>query len=101
MLDYGQQQRGKPATFYKNNFQLQDDDYGGEDDMDDDYGGYYAEDSDGAGAQDDSGDQYYPPSAMFQGQKTNVAQAQMMAAGMKAAGYGGGVSSASGVPFYG
>jgi S-formylglutathione hydrolase FrmB len=42
--------------------------------MDDDYGGYYAEDSEMIGAQDDSNDQYYPPSAMFQGagQKTNI-----------------------------
>lgn len=44
---------------------MQDDEYGDEGDMDDDYGGYYAEDSEMAGAQDDSGDQYYPPSAMF------------------------------------
>ena len=115
-VDYGRggQARGGPVggggpSYYKSNFQLEDD-YGDDDDEGmQDYGReYYAEESD----EEDSGDgqymQNYPPGAMFQGGAgagiPASQQAKIMAAGMKgmgAAGGYGGISSASGVPFYG
>eukprot|EP00347_Sterkiella_histriomuscorum_P002106 403369452 len=82
---------GAGGQFYKNNFQMQDD-YGDEEDMDD-YGMYYAEeDSEDMDGQYAGPGQNYPPGSMFQGQ--NKVGGPM---GMGA----GGMSSASGVPFYG